>query len=167
MDITEHSSAYKDFYHQLNATGMERAYGGFAPDTLDRIFDWERDEVEKTVWLRFKSTGDEKLREGMLSSEYSGRMISVAAAAYEATSIEDYLDYIFEYYDKKHENSALATLSYLKPCNKLYDFFKTVYLSSDDCTARSTAVDGMLCCRNDGNRCSNDTVSGTQFPMPQ
>ena len=167
MENTEHSSAYKDFYHQLNATGMERAYGGFAPDTLERIFDWERDEVEKTVWLRFKNTGDgdlatlvskltqydgigalnEKLREGMLSSEYSGRMVSVAAAAYEATSIEDYLDYIFEYYDKKHENSALATLSYLKPCNKLYDFFKTVYLNSDDSTARSTAVDGMLCCK--------------------
>lgn len=164
MENTEHSSAYKDFFHQLDATGMERAYGGFAPDTLDRICDWERDEVERMIWLRFKNTGEgdlaplvakltqydgiealnEKLKEGMISSEYSMRMVSIAAAAYEATSIEDYLDYVFEYYDKKQDNGALATLTYLKPCDKFYNLFKAVYLNSGDSTARSTAIDGML-----------------------
>lgn len=167
MDNREHSDAYTDFFCQLNASGMERAYGGFAPDTLDEVYDWELEEVEDAVWTRFKFSGDgdladlvsklqrydgvealkEKLREGITVSEYSSRMVFIAAAVYEATSIEDYLDYIFEYYDKKKDRSALATLLYLKPCDKLYDFFVSVYLNSDDSTARSTAIDGMLHCK--------------------
>ena len=162
--MTDHSIAYTEFYRQLNADGMERAYGGYSPDTLDEIFDWERDEVEKAVWTNFNSTCDgdlavlvsklqlydgiealnEKLRDAISTNEYSLRMVFIACAAYEAALTDDYLDYVFEYYDKKKDNSALAALSYLKPCDKLYDFFKAVYIYSDDSTARSAAVDGML-----------------------
>ncbi len=161
----EHSEAYTDLFSYLNATGMERAYGAYSPGTLDEICDWERDEVEEAIWREFKFHGNlhdlvsklqnydgiealnEKLREGTINSEYSGRMVDIAGALYEATSIEDYLDYIFEYYDKKKEYGTIAVLSYLKPCNKLYVFFKNVYLDSDDSVARSTAVDGMLYCK--------------------
>ena len=165
MENAEHSKAYLDFIRQLNATGMERAYGGYAPDTLDRIFDWERDEVEKTIWTRFKFSGEgelaelvaklqqydgiellnEQLREGLSVSEYSMRMVFIAAAAYDATLIEDYLDYIFEYYDRKKDFSILSILTYLKPCDKLYEFFKSVYLNSSDLTSRTTAITGMFC----------------------
>lgn len=161
----EHSKAYTDLFRYLNATGMERAYGAYSPGTLDEICDWERDEVEEAIWREFKFHGNlpdlvsklqnydgiealnEKLREGIINAEYSGRMVDIASALYEATSIEDYLDYIFAYYDKKKEFGTIAVLSYLKPCNKLYVFFKNVYLDSDDSVARSTAVDGMLYCK--------------------
>ena len=165
MNHQEHSEAYKSFFRYLNATGMEKAYGGYASDTLDRIYDWERDDVEKTIWQRFKKYGSfpdlvsqlqqydgvealkEKLREGMINSEWSWQMADIACALYKATSIEDYLDYVFEFYDKKKDFGTVAALSYLKPCDKLYDFFKTVYLNSDDSVARNTAVDGMLSCK--------------------
>ena len=165
MNQSEHSEAYNCFFRYLNATGMEAAYGGYSSDTLDKIYDWERDEVENTIWQRFKNNGtfadlvsklqqydgiealNEKLREGMINSEYSWRMVDIAGALYTATSIEDYLDYIFEFYDKKKDFAAVSTLLYLKPCDKLYDFFKSVYLNSDDSIARNTAVDGMLSCK--------------------
>lgn len=165
MEHRDHSEAYIEFFRYLNATGMERAYGAYSPDTLNEIYDWERDEVEEKIWQEFNFHGilsdlvsklqkydgvealNEKLREGIISSEYSSRMVDIASALYEATSIEDYLEYIFEYYDKKKDNAALAVLSYLKPCNKLYEFFKNAYLNSDDSVARSTAVDGMLYCK--------------------
>ena len=161
----EHSEAYTDLFRYLNATGMERAYGAYSPRTLDEICDWERAEVEEAIWREFIFHGNlpdlvsklqnydgiealnEKLREGIINAEYSGRMVDIASALYEATSIEDYLDYIFEYYDKKKEYGTIAVLSHLKPCNKLYVFFKNVYLDSDDSVARSTAVDGMLYCK--------------------
>lgn len=161
----EHSEAYTDLFRYLNATGMERAYGAYSPGTLDEICDWERDEVEEAIWREFKFHGNlpdlvsklqnydgiealnAKLREGIINSEYSARMVDIASALYEATSIEDYLDYIFEYYDKKKEYGTIAVLSYLKPCNKLYVFFKNVYLDSGDSVARSTAVDGMIYCK--------------------
>ena len=161
----EHSEAYTDLFRYLNATGMERAYGAYSPGTLDEICDWERAEVEEAIWREFKFHGNlpdlvsklqnydgiealsEKLREGIINAEYSGRMVDIASALYEATSIDDYLDYIFAYYDKKKEFGTIAVLSHLKPCNKLYVFFKNVYLDSDDSVARSTAVDGMLYCK--------------------
>ena len=161
----EHSEAYTDLFRYLNATGMERAYGAYSPGTLDEICDWERAEVEEAIWREFIFHGNlpdlvsklqnydgiealnEKLREGIINAEYSGRMVDIPSALYEATSIEDYLDYIFEYYDKKKEYGTIAVLSHLKPCNKLYVFFKNVYLDSDDSVARSTAVDGMLYCK--------------------
>ena len=161
----EHSEAYTDLFRYLNATGMERAYGAYSPGTLDEICDWERAEVEEAIWREFIFHGNlpdlvsklqnydgiaalnEKLREGIINAEYSGRMVDIASALYEATSIEDYLDYIFAYYDKKKEFGTIAVLSHLKPCNKLYVFFKNVYLDSDDSVARSTAVDGMLYCK--------------------
>ena len=161
----EHSEAYTDLFRYLNATGMERAYGAYSPGTLDEICDWERAEVEEAIWREFIFHGNlpdlvsklqnydgiealnEKLREGIINAEYSGRMVDIASALYEATSIDDYLDYIFAYYDKKKEFGTIAVLSHLKPCNKLYVFFKNVYLDSDDSVARSTAVDGMLYCK--------------------
>ena len=165
MEHIDHSKAYIDFYRFLNAAGMESAYGTYSPDTLDEIYDWERDEVEETIWQEFKSYGNlpdlasklqkydgiealnEKLREGISNSGYSYRMVDIARTLYEVTSNEDYLDYIFEYYDKKKDSAALAVLSHLKPCKKLYEFFKDVYLNSDESVARSTAVDGMLYCK--------------------
>lgn len=167
MENAEHSKAYIDFFHQLDAYGMEKAYGGFAPDTLDRIYDWERDEVEKAIYMKFQFSGDgdlaflvaklqkydgvealnKQLRAGLAVSEYSMRMAFIAGAAYDATWIEDYLDYIFEFYDSKKDFSILSFLSYLKPCDKIYEFFKAVYLNSDDFTSRSVAIDGLFCCK--------------------
>ncbi len=167
MEQREHSQAYTDFFHQLNAAGLERIYGGYSPDALDRIYDWERADVEKTIWRRFKFSGDTDLaelvsklqrydgieelkrryKEGITASEFSWQMVSVASALYKATLTDDYLDYIFGYYDREKDFSLVSVLSYLKPCKKLYRFFKSVYLNSDDKTARDIAITGMLCCK--------------------
>ncbi len=99
----EHSEAYTDLFRYLNATGMERAYGAYSPGTLDEICDWERAEVEEAIWREFKFHGNlpdlvsklqnydgiealnAKLREGIINAEYSGRMVDIASALYEAT----------------------------------------------------------------------------------
>lgn len=163
----EHSEAFTEFFRQLNATGMERAYGAYAPDTLERIYDWESSDVEKTIWRGFKYKDDADLAElvtklqrydgiealkeryskGITASESSWKMVFISEALYKATLIDDYLDYIIGYYDKTNDFGVVSVLSHLKPCKKLYRFFKSVYLDSDDSTARSVAVDGMLCCK--------------------
>ena len=167
MEQREHSKAYTNFFRQLNATGMERAYGAYALDTLEKIHDWERSDVEKTIWRGFKYKDDADLAElvtklqqydgiealkeryskGIMDFESSWKMIFIAEALYKATLIDDYLDYIIGYYDKTKDFGVVSVLSHLKPCTKLYRFFKSVYLDSNDSTARSIAVDGMLCCK--------------------
>ena len=49
----EHSKAYEDFIKFYNATGMERFYGGYDDEMLEKIYDWERDEVEYLIWDGF------------------------------------------------------------------------------------------------------------------
>lgn len=75
MEQREHSKAYTNFFRQLNATGMERAYGAYAPDTLEKIHDWERSDVEKTIWRGFKYKDDADLAElvtGIIDATESG-----------------------------------------------------------------------------------------------
>ena len=165
METAEHSSAYQALVRFINANGKERDYGVCIAPSLDVLYDWERDEAEDLIWKRFSFGGDtgladlvvtlrnhngiealeDKLREGMSSSEYSLRLVNIARVLYSATSVDDYLEYIFEYYEKTRDRAAVAVLSYLKPCDKLYDFFTDLYLSSDDSVIRNTAVTGILC----------------------
>lgn len=165
METSEHSGAYLKLVQYINADGQQREFGGCYAPALDKLYDWERDEAEDLIWQRFAFTGDsdladlvatlkkyngiealeDKLRDGMLSSEYSLRMVHIARVLYSTTSIDDYLDYIFEYFEKKKDRSAVSILSFLKPCDKLYAFFADQYLNSDDDVIRSTAIDGMLC----------------------
>ena len=162
---TEHSEAFTEFFRQLNATGMERTYGAYSPYTLDKIYDWERADVEKTIWRSFKYSNDadlaelvsklqlydgiellqEKYKKGVTASEYSWQMVFIAETLYKVTLNDDYLDCIIGYYDKTKDFALVATLSHLKPCKKLYRFFTSVYLNSDDKIARNEAVHGMLC----------------------
>ena len=167
MEHRDHSEAYTEFFRHLNATGMERAYGAYSPNTLDKIYDWERADVEKTIWRSFKYSDDadlaelvsklqlydgiellnEKYEKGVSASEYSWRMVYIAEALYKVTSDDGYLDCIIGYYDKTKDFAVVSVLSHLKPCKKLYRFFTSVYLNSDDKIARNVAVDGMLCCK--------------------
>ena len=123
--------------------------------------------IEDLIWQRFSFGGDagladlvaqlkkyngiealeDKLKDGMANSEYSLRLVQIVRILYNATLIEDYLDYIFEYYDKEKDRSAIAVLTYMKPCDKLYDFFAGLYLNSDDSVTRSTAIHGLLCAK--------------------
>ena len=165
--MTEHSSAYSKLIGFINANGQEREFGGYYAPALDELLDWERDEAEDLIWQRFTFGGDagladlvaqlkkyngiealeDKLKDGMVNSEYSLRLVQIVRILYNATLIEDYLDYIFEYYDKKKDRSAIAVLTYMKPCDKLYDFFAGLYLNSDDSVTRSTAIHGLLCAK--------------------
>ena len=165
--MTEHSGAYNYFIRMLDATGSERAHGGFDPNLLDKIFEWEREEVEKIIWTRFNHNGsgdlailvaklkdydgikllEDRLRDGLASSEYSWYLVEVAAALYQATSVADYLDYLYMYFDAKKEYSLIALLTYIDKSEKTYAFCADVYINSDDSLIRSTSIDGILCCK--------------------
>jgi hypothetical protein len=189
METTEHSRAYSELIRFINANGKERDYGICIAPALDDLYDWERDEAEDIIWKKFSFDGDtgladlvvalrnhngiealeDKLREGIASAEYSMRIVNIARVLYSATSVDDYLEYIFEYYGKTRDRSAVAVLSYLKPCEKLYVFFTDLYLSSDDSVIRNTAVTGILCCKGyikdptDPKECSELTNMARAF----
>ena len=48
----ENSIAYKQLLKQINAVGSEKL-NGYYPNTLEEIYDWEREEVEDIIWDAF------------------------------------------------------------------------------------------------------------------
>lgn len=56
----QNSQAYIEFKKQINATGREKM-DGYAPQTLANIYDWERKEVEDTIWHKFVKENDSDL----------------------------------------------------------------------------------------------------------
>ena len=42
----KNSDAYQKFYNQTDATGKQRM-DGYDPNLMEKIYDWERDEIEK------------------------------------------------------------------------------------------------------------------------
>ena len=53
----ENSEAYIRFVNLLNANGPVKK-DGYDPQTMEKIFDWERDEVEDLVWEYFYNQGE-------------------------------------------------------------------------------------------------------------
>lgn len=53
----ENSNAYKYLMNQINATGSEKL-DGYDSKVMEKIFDWERDEVETIIWKTFHQKKD-------------------------------------------------------------------------------------------------------------
>lgn len=52
-----HSFVYYDLKKQIKAVGYERK-DGYDREVLEKVYDWERDEVEEIIWNKFPVTED-------------------------------------------------------------------------------------------------------------
>ena len=157
----ENSIAYKQLLKQINAVGSEKL-NGYYPNTLEEIYDWEREEVEDIIWDAFfnkkeielaqflpkleKYDGIKALKESpyllQIPSEAS---VEIGKILYEATGDEEYLDLIKRNIDASPETiSFVSILSYCKPCQRLYNILVDIYINNSNRVNRSTAVMGIL-----------------------
>lgn len=159
----QHSQAFENMLKTLNATGAERAYGGYDAGLLDKIYDWERDEAEDIIWYGLendirlamyfpkltKYDGTDALKkrlpECIIPSQASA---DLARELYEATGEEHYLDVIKKNVDAaKNSSSYVVALLFCKPCEHLYSLLEEIYLENESKEARSVAAKGLLICK--------------------
>lgn len=157
----QNSSAYDYFIKQLNASGAEKM-DGYYPQTLEEIYDWEKEEVEDIIWDAFINKNEVGLAQflpklkkydgikALKESPYLNRIpceasVEIAKILYEATDDEDYLDLIKRNIDASPNTiSYVSLLSYCKPCLKLYYILADIYINNENKVNRSTAVQGLL-----------------------
>ena len=146
----QNSRAYIDFMKQTKAVGREK------------IYDWEREEIEDTIWNYFVNKNDSglaifmpKLKKynGIKALKESPYLLQVPSEAsveigkilYEVTGDEEYLDLIKRNIDASPETiSYVSILSYCKPCQRLYNILADIYINNNNRVNRSTAVMGIL-----------------------
>ena len=157
----ENSIAYKQLLKQINAVGSEKL-NGYYPNTLEEIYDWEREEVEDIIWDAFfnkkeielaqflpkleKYDGIKALKESpYLLQVPSEASVEIGKILYEVTGDEEYLDLIKRNIDASPETiSYVSILSYCKPCQRLYNILADIYINNNNRVNRSTAVMGIL-----------------------
>ena len=157
----ENSIAYKQLLKQINAVGSEKL-NGYYPNTLEEIYDWEREEVEDIIWDAFfnkkeielaqflpkleKYDGIKALKESpYLLQVPSEASVEIGKILYEVTGDEEYLDLIKRNIDESPETiSYVSILSYCKPCQRLYNILADIYINNNNRVNRSTAVMGIL-----------------------
>ena len=157
----ENSRAYIDFMKQTKAVGREKMEG-YNPSTLEKIYDWEREEIEDTIWNYFVNKNDSDLAifmpklkkyNGIKALKESPYLLQVPSEAsveigkilYEVTGDEEYLDLIKRNIDASPETiSYVSILSYCKPCQRVYNILADIYINNNNSVNRSTAVMGIL-----------------------
>ena len=156
----EHSKAYEDFIKFYNATGMERIYGGYDKKMLEKIYDWERDEVEDLIWEGFKKDKflvdflpELKKYDGLKVVEETLEQMSIpnynsvefAVVLYEHTRDEKFIDMIAKniHMDPK-EGAYVIKLSKCTPCSAIYNYLTEIYINNEDSGIRLQAQKGML-----------------------
>ena len=104
------SKAYNRLIKQLNASGIARR-DGYYPNTMEEIYDWERDEVEDVILDHFNNKNDVDLAiflpkmkkyDGIKILEESHFLlripseesVEISTVLYAATGNEKYLDII-------------------------------------------------------------------------
>ena len=157
----ENSVAYKQLLKQINAVGSEKL-NGYYQNTLEEIYDWEREEVEDIIWDAFfnkkeielaqflpkleKYDGIKALKESpYLLQVPSEASVEIGKILYEVTGDEEYLDLIKRNIDESPETiSYVSILSYCKPCQRVYNILADIYINNNNSVNRSTAVMGIL-----------------------
>ena len=157
----QNSRAYIDFMKQMKAVGREKMEG-YNPSTLEKIYDWEREEIEDTIWNYFVNKNDSDLAifmpklkkyNGIKALKESTYLLQVPSEAsveigkilYEVTGDEEYLDLIKRNIDESPETiSYVSILSYCKPCQRVYNILADIYINNNNSVNRSTAVMGIL-----------------------
>lgn len=157
----QNSSAYSHLIKQLNAKGSEKK-DGYYPRIMEKIYDWEKDEVEDIIWDAFinknevglapllpkldKYDGIKALRESPhLLKIPSNASAEIGKVLYEVTDDEKYLDVIKRNIDASPDTiSYVSILSYCKPCPRLYNILADIYINNINKVNRNTAVMGLL-----------------------
>ena len=157
----ENSIAYKKLVKQINAVGREKL-DGYYQNTIEEIYDWEREEVEVLIWNTFHEKKDTDLAlflpklksyDGIAALKRmlqeckipSRSSVNIAKVLYDISNKKEYLDILFLNY--KEEESNLETVSIIascKPSEEVYDILVNIYISNPNSTIRSTAADGIL-----------------------
>ena len=157
----QNSKAYDCLIKQLNANGSEKL-DGYYPRLMEEIYDWEREEVEDIIWDAFGNKKEIELAQflpklkkydGIKALKESPYLLQIPSEAsveigkilYEVTGDEDYLNLIKRNIDASPETiSYVSTLSYCKPCQRLYNILADIYINNNNKVNRNTAVMGIL-----------------------
>lgn len=157
----ENSDAYKRLVKQINAVGRQKL-DGYYFNTLEEIYDWEREDVETIIWNTFNERKDtdlafflpklknydgiSALKEMLLKCNIpSGNSVNVSKVLYDISNEKQYLDILFLNYKKA--KSGLGVVSVIARCNPnedVYQMLVDIYVNNQDSTIRSTALDGIL-----------------------
>lgn len=157
----ENSIVYKQLVKQINAVGSEKL-NGYYPNTLEEIYDWERNEVENIIWTTFCEKKDynlsmflpklknydglQKLKDTLQKCKIpSGNSVIIAKVLYEFTNNDSYVEIIKRNIQEDSDNGIyVAMMSYAKPSKSLYNLFVEIYINCEDEIIRGSAVRGIL-----------------------
>ena len=157
----QNSRAYIDFMKQTKAVGREKMEG-YTPSTLERIYDWEREEIEDTIWNYFVNKNDSDLAIFMPKlKKYNGMEaledklnifnvpsranVNVAEALYITTGQKKYLDLLIENYNKSENKTPIvARAMYLAKNNDVYSWLMDIYVNDTEDKNQICALSGIL-----------------------
>lgn len=160
----QNSQAYIEFIKQINAIGREKM-DGYDPQTLENIYDWEKEEVEDTIWNKFVKENDSDLAIFLPKlTKYNGiealkskldkfvvpsvASFNIAETLYVATNENKYLRLIIKNYnttsDKATKVSYVSHLSRLAKKQEVYDKLIDIYINDNESVNQSTAIQGIL-----------------------
>ena len=160
----QNSQAYIEFKKQLNAMGREKM-DGYAPQTLANIYDWEREDVEDTIWYKFvkennsdlaifmpeltKYDGIEALKAKLNKFVIpSGASFNIAETLYIISNEDKYLRLIIENYNTTSNKAAkiafVSRLSHLAKKQEVYNEFIDIYINDNESVNQSSAIQGIL-----------------------
>ena len=157
----QNSRAYIDFMKQTKAVGREKMEG-YNPSTLEKIYDWEREEIEDTIWNYFVNKNDSDLAIFMPKlKKYNGMEaledklnifnvpscanVNVAEALYITMGQKKYLDLLIENYNKSENKTPIvARVMYLAKNNDVYSWLMDIYVNDTDGKNQICALSGIL-----------------------
>lgn len=158
----ENSQAYIDFIKQTKATGREKMEG-YDLLTLEKVYGWEKEEVEDIIWNNFVDNNDSDLASFMprlkkyngidaLKSKLntfavpSGSSFNIAEILYNVTNEKKYIDIMIENYklSKYGKVSMVSRLSHLAKNSDVYSILIEIYVSDNDSTNQLSALCGIL-----------------------
>lgn len=158
----EHSTEYNRFLKYIHSSTREKM-DGYRPDLFEKIYEWERIELEDIIWESFNSKSEIELAcylpqltkyngIGALQTKLSECAIpswdsrTIAKELYDSTGEESYLDVFKDNYIQSKEDlyTIVTELYYCKPGEKWFDMLCDIYLNCDEELAVQSAAFGVL-----------------------
>lgn len=157
----QNSQAYIAFMKQINAVGREKM-DGYNPNTLEKIYDWEREEVEDTIWNNFVNKNDSDLAifmpklkkyNGMKALENKSNVfnvpsdasLNVAEVLYIVTGEKKYLELLIENYNKsENKTPVVATMMRMAKNSEVYNWLMEIFVNDSDSKNQLCALRGIL-----------------------
>lgn len=136
----ENSKAYKDFIKQTESVGANRL-DGYDPTLLEKIYDWERDNIEEIIWNRFnnndlelavfllklkKYDGNHKPQEALKNSSIpSHNSLNIALVLLDYFEDKKYINN----FDEKSRVKAISKLTYVKNAKLVLGLLEKYYIN--------------------------------------